>query len=418
MKAIDLKNIIKREKFITDLLQIDNCVIYFVGGINRDHILNKNSKDADIVVCGVPLWKVIETIKPHGKVNTDSANTGVIKLSLKHLPHIEDVDICLPRTEKSGKTARYNDFVINADHNLPIESDLIRRDFRFNAIAQNVLTDDWIDPLGGRDDIKQGIIRMISERAFKEDALRMLRAIKFSSRFGFNMTIDTLEAIKRNAYLINNAPKERILKEITDIFNRGDASIGLEMLRVTNLFEHIFGYKSAANYDLLLDIKLECDFFYVMLQRKDNDTPHTLTLYSKIYQNSLKGDNKMFKKLSILDKLFNTLKGLQLDNNLDKIIKIRILIADICMDGGYQLLLNSGIVPNFIKEELLNMENKNMPLTNNELSINGNDLISIGLKQGYQIGWWLKEIRTLIYKELLINDKSIILQYIKNVKQL
>ena len=163
--------------------------VYFVGGFVRDKIIGRENKDIDIEVHGISEEKLEEILSEFGTVNKFGSSFGVYAISGY------DIDIALPRSErKTG--VKHTDFEIVVDPFIGIKGAAKRRDFTMNAILEDVLAGELIDPHGGLEDIKAGIIRHVDEKTFIEDPLRVLRAAQFSARFGFEIAPETIELCK------------------------------------------------------------------------------------------------------------------------------------------------------------------------------------------------------------------------------
>jgi len=191
--------------------------IFLVGGAVRDIILGRPVKDIDILARGVKITELEKELKKLGEVNLVGKRFGVLKFLPKAmgLPRLDkigarndrkEIDIALPRTDFSFGTGVYRDFKVKYDPNLPVESDLERRDFTINAMAYNIYNGRIVDPFGGMGDLKKKIIRAVGkpEARFKEDYSRMLRAIRFSMQLGFKIETKTWEAIKKHIGHIND----------------------------------------------------------------------------------------------------------------------------------------------------------------------------------------------------------------------
>ncbi len=147
--------------------------IYSVGGAVRDTMLNKESKDLDLLITGLPLEDIETILSKYGRVDNVGKSFGVIKFNN---PETGELDIAIPRTEKANGEGGYKGFEVTSDHTLPIEADLSRRDYTLNAIAKDS-NGQIIDPYNGTEDIKNKIIRMVNPQAFAEDPLRLLRGM-------------------------------------------------------------------------------------------------------------------------------------------------------------------------------------------------------------------------------------------------
>ena len=189
--------------------------IYEVGGVVRDRLLglDVSSKDRDYLVTGISYDDLTSLLKPHGRVELVGKSFGVIKFTQFVRGEAHTFDIALPRKEHSTGVG-HRDFAVNFDPNLPIEDDLVRRDFTINAMAVALDNETIVDPLGGREDIAKRQLRMTSERSFEEDPLRMLRAVQFAARFEFSIEPTTFDSMKYHAGLIKSVSPERIAEEL------------------------------------------------------------------------------------------------------------------------------------------------------------------------------------------------------------
>ena len=221
--------------------------LYRVGGVVRDEILGVKSKDVDYLVTNVAfedLKKALEAISDKIVSTNVGESMQVIKAVIDGSE--EPYDFAIPRTEVYGGSGKHDDLQAFGDPSLPVEADISRRDITFNAIAKDVETGEYIDPYGGIEDIKTGRIKAVRDpkERFAEDPLRMLRAIQFANRFGFEIDPVTLDAIKENVDLIDNITGERILEEFKKAFTKGkyeSNSHFIDLLEKTGLGKHIFG---------------------------------------------------------------------------------------------------------------------------------------------------------------------------------
>lgn len=194
-------------QFILDTLQARKHQAFVVGGCVRDSILGKVPGDWDIATDAVP-----DEIK---RLFSKTIDTGI-----KH----GTVTIILDGSSYEVTTYRvdgeYLDFrkPESVTFTTSIEEDLSRRDLTINAIAYNP-TVGIVDPFGGIADIEAGIIRTVGDpdKRFNEDALRMLRAVRFSAQLSFAIDKSTLNSIEKNCRLIENISGERIRDELTKI---------------------------------------------------------------------------------------------------------------------------------------------------------------------------------------------------------
>ena len=123
-----------------------------------------------------------------------------------------------------------------------IEGDAFRRDFTVNALYYNIADFSIIDYTGGMADIEQGVLRLIGDpdTRFREDPVRMLRAVRFATKLGFRIEAETERPIKALAPLLGDIPPARLFDEMLKLFLGGSALDNFEMLRHYNLFEQLF----------------------------------------------------------------------------------------------------------------------------------------------------------------------------------
>ncbi|HKG45702.1 MAG TPA: HD domain-containing protein [Pyrinomonadaceae bacterium] len=202
-----------------------------VGGSVRDALMIGQPKDWDLEVYNLDAGRLRQILDQFGPVNVVGEAFTVYKLG-KHL------DVSIPRRErKSGRG--HKGFVIEGDPSMSIEEATRRRDFTINAMLQDPLTGELIDPFGGRRDIEQRVLRAVSEETFAEDSLRVLRAAQFAARFDFDIDPGTVELCR--AIDLSDLPAERIWGELEKLLLRAARpSIGLEWLRRLGAIEKLF----------------------------------------------------------------------------------------------------------------------------------------------------------------------------------
>jgi tRNA nucleotidyltransferase (CCA-adding enzyme) len=202
-----------------------------IGGCVRDALMGINPKDWDVEVYGVAPERVRDILDRFGPVNVVGEAFTVYKLGL-------DVDVSLPRRErKLGRGHRA--FVIEGDPFMSFAEASRRRDFTINAILQDPLTGEIIDPFEGRRDIEQGILRAVAAETFVEDSLRVLRAAQFAARFEFRIEPGTVELCR--TIDLSDLPAERIWGELEKMLLRAQRpSIGLGWLRALGVLEKLF----------------------------------------------------------------------------------------------------------------------------------------------------------------------------------
>ncbi|MBU1131691.1 HD domain-containing protein [Patescibacteria group bacterium] len=210
-KLKDEKGLLFLDSLFADLPELE---MYLVGGMVRDVIVrHPTSKDYDFVARNIPLKQLISSLKKYGSVDLEGKNFAVIKFYPKNKLLKEAVDIAIPRTEISKGTGAYRDVNAQADHTLPVNEDLSRRDLTINAIAWDMKNKNIIDPYGGQADLQNKIIRSVGNprERFQEDYSRMLRAIRFACRFDFKIEDNTWTALREMIMHLNDKAEIKIV---------------------------------------------------------------------------------------------------------------------------------------------------------------------------------------------------------------
>lgn len=201
----------------------------FVGGAVRDYILGKDASDIDIATSATP-----EQVKD---VFSNTIDVGIAHGTVLVLMNHEPIEVTTYRTESTYSDHRRPDEVMFVKS---LREDLQRRDFTMNALALT-LSGDLIDPFGGRIDLNDQLIRAVGnpDERFNEDALRMLRAVRFSSVLGFEIEKHTVMAISRNADKIRHVSIERIKVELDKLWKGMNAEKALLTIMDTGLSNHL-----------------------------------------------------------------------------------------------------------------------------------------------------------------------------------
>ncbi len=202
-----------------------------VGGCVRDELMGRQPKDWDLEVYGIEPARLRELLDQFGSVNVVGEAFTVYKLGA-HL------DISLPRHER--KTGRgHRAFFIEGDPNMTVGAAAARRDFTVNAILQDPLTGEIVDPFDGRDDLKDKTLRAVSPKTFPEDSLRVLRAAQFAARFEFQIDPETVDLCR--LIDLSDLPSERIWGEMEKLLLRAQKpSIGLKWLYELHVIDQLF----------------------------------------------------------------------------------------------------------------------------------------------------------------------------------
>ncbi|HYK20811.1 MAG TPA: HD domain-containing protein [Pyrinomonadaceae bacterium] len=202
-----------------------------VGGCVRDMLMGAQPKDWDLEVYELDPARLREILDQFGPVNVVGEAFTVYKLG-RHL------DVSIPRRErKSGRG--HKAFVIEGDPSMSVAEASRRRDFTINAILQDPLTTEILDPFDGRRDIERRRLRAVSADTFSEDSLRVLRAAQFASRFKFDVDAETVELCR--TIDLSDLPSERIWGELEKLLlQSAQPSVGLEWLRKLGVIEKLF----------------------------------------------------------------------------------------------------------------------------------------------------------------------------------
>ena len=187
--ALNDKNLLTAHK-IAELVTQSGGRVFYVGGYVRDSVMKRVSKDIDIEVHGLELSELVKILEALGQVQTMGASFEI--LNLKHY----QLDISLPEDVNGGtyKAA-------------------LRRDFTINALMQDVMTGEILDYFGGLADIRNKVIRAVSQKTFELDPLRVFRAARFASVLNFRLDDGTIKLASR--VKVDSLPCERVMNELS-----------------------------------------------------------------------------------------------------------------------------------------------------------------------------------------------------------
>jgi poly(A) polymerase len=249
MEGANAKSI---ESFVKDMIQGTQWAgkVFAVGGFVRDEIMGKTPKDLDVVVdkmqggieFAVWLAKKLGIYK-EGSNPVTFPRFGTAKVSLDGVIHKgvdftgEDLEAVMPRSEQYNDPNSRKPDVQYTD----LKGDAMRRDLTINAIYKDISTGQIYDPVGGVEDIKSKTIRtpINPDLIYTDDALRMFRVIRFATQYGWNLTPEVIEGIKRNLHRLGNTSKERIRDELNKILVTKDPARGMRMLKDTGLLPYV-----------------------------------------------------------------------------------------------------------------------------------------------------------------------------------
>ncbi|WP_244835393.1 CCA tRNA nucleotidyltransferase [Clostridium sp. BJN0001] len=428
-------------KYVLDTLSFNGFKAYLVGGCVRDFLLNIVPSDFDVTTNAKPndIKNIFKNVSLYGEKH---GTVGVIKDN-------KIVEVTTFRKDGCYLDSRHPQDVYFVDS---LKEDLKRRDFTINAMAYNE-KESLIDYFNGKNDIKNKIIRTVGEpkERFSEDALRMLRAVRFSAKLGFNIEENTYNAIKESYKSMKNISKERIQSEFSKILISDPKKI--DYLISTGLIDYIIPY------------------FKKVALVKQNNPYHVYDLYDHTIIACYNIENELYLRLTMLlhdigkvetkttdEKgishfynhpkvssflALNILKWLKYDNDtIDKVVKL-VTYHDSFLDSKKVIkkVLNKlglDLFKDLLKVQMadcmaqnLKMNEKRVKAVKNarfllneiledkecftlkDLNINGKDIINLGITDGKCIGKILNDVLNLVIKNPDLNNKDKIIKYIK-----
>jgi len=378
---------------------------YIVGGCVRDLILGLIPKDWDICTDAKPeqvielFTKTIPTGLQHGTI-TVSMGEGVEN-------HFEVTTFRVEGQYLDGRRPEEVSFVNS------VEEDLARRDLTINAIAYDPISNRLVDPYGGVNDLKSGIIKAVGDPnlRFQEDGLRIMRVARFAARFEYQVEENTIQGMKNNLATLGKVSKERIKDELCKTLMAKNPNIGLRLLAKTkilkivspliNFHPAIYAGRELMNKNEVHTRDIEFPWFGELETR-------LALLYldcvppEKIEQEliSLKFATKQIKRVMLLNELYWQYKNIRFKH--DELIykKFISLIKNNSIDE-WQYTLKQFI--NLIQplglriEEWLKQYDRIVVFSRKEMQINGDDLLALGVKPGPMI----KTILDTCYLQIL-----------------
>lgn len=367
--------------------------VYFVGGCVRDMLLQRPLHDVDLATSAYP--QEIKQIFPQ------TIDTGIEHGTVTVIYQKKAYEITTFRTESGYQDYRRPDKV---EFVRSLKEDLKRRDFTINALAMNA-QGEIIDLFAGMADLQHRQIRAVGVAAdrFHEDALRMLRAVRFQAQLNFTIEKQTLAGIQTNAALLSHIATERIREEFIKLMEGCNRQAGLISLYQTQLYRFCPGL---ATYD-----------FPKILQFATGQIADEATVWSFLaYLGQLKrAQVRPF------------LRQWKVANNNIKLVQAAIELLDNYQGSNWQLYIagqaataTAAQVLRLTRQqelaEQLIQQYQDLPLKSpHQLAINGQQIMQVlNLSPGPQIGQYLKQIQQSIVAGQLVNDYQTIVNYLKN----
>lgn len=430
---------------IISKLQEHGHEAYAVGGCVRDSILGRNPNDWDITTDALPC----DVKKMFSRTFDTGIEHGTVTVVINH----NNFEVTTYRIDGEYFDSRHPSEVTFTRN---LEEDLKRRDFTINALAYNK-KEGIVDKFNGIEDLEAGIIRAVGDpkKRFEEDALRMLRAVRFAAQLDFEIEENTYNAIKELAPTIKNISVERIREELLKLIesNNPRMIITLYELGLTKFFmpefdrimktdqQNIHHVYSVGEHTVVAMEKVESTrVLRLAMLCHDLGKPDCITfdddgtthfkghqeksaIITKEILKRLKFDNETIKKVVRLVEFHDERPGYNEKKIRKSIVKIGLeAFPELFAVKRADTLAQS----NYMREEKLESINvfesvyyeileKKDCVTKKDLMISGRDLIDIGIKQGPEIG----EVIDILFKEVVDeptkNDKEYLINRAKEL---
>lgn len=391
---------------IISIINSNGHEAYLVGGCVRDIIMGREPEDWDIATSATT-----DIIK---SIFNNTFDTGLKHGTVTVLYGDAKAEVTTYRKEAAYSDHRRPDFVIPTNS---LTEDLSRRDFTINSMAYH--PDQGLrDPFNGLEDIKNRIIRCVGDpfKRFSEDALRMLRAVRFSAQLGFDIEKNTLNAINEAAPTLAYVSMERIQTEINKILI-SPLPEKLALLWETRLSKTIFPEISQLDEDW-------CKYVRYFTRHKSRKNVLLTLLFitsfgdnaancARVILRRLKYDNATIREVSRLIESINSWGTLS-DRNLRKAVS----------EYGYEITEDTIAIIEVMKNpdetgdagdnsKYLNLQNKVKPL---KLAVSGLDLNKNLLINGSDINEMLTLLRLCVYEKPEINIPDVLLSIAQKIK--
>ena len=379
---------------------------FAVGGCVRDSLLKKTPTDWDITTDALP-----EDMK---KIFKKTFDTGIAHGTVTVLMDGVGYELTTYRIDGNYSDGRHPDSVSFSKN---LSEDLCRRDFTINAMAYSH-NKGIVDLFDGRKDLQNGIIRAVGDakKRFDEDALRMLRAVRFAAQLGFKIDDDTFEAIRERAKLLSKVSKERIFVELNKSLC-GDFAQNIKMVYTSGLYRYI-GKEFAKLDESIYDFyprkfpNKKHMYWAVFLENIENVEAVKKILFE------LKSDNATRNNTYLLVK---ELKNPLPSSDEDIRWSLHRIGADLFCD--YIEILRSDKKNKDILDKIDTIEDRyslimkeNHAYEISMLDITGKDLMDIGISKGPKIGEVLEFLLKKVIENPLNNEKSSLLRLAKEFK--
>lgn len=357
---------------------------YAVGGAVRDMVRGKTPDDIDFCTNATP--QEMLSLFPN------SIKTGIKHGTLTIPFRKEFYEVTTYRIDGKYSDGRHPD---NIAYSSNLREDLSRRDFTINALALSPDNNEIIDLFGGINDLNNKVIRTVgnADARFSEDALRMLRAIRFEAKLGFTLEENTRNAIKTNAYLIKNVSRERIFTELIKTLTSGGRNNALKTLSETGLWDEILPFVKNSRIVMngsVFSESVALTSFFILTDTPNKDCRETLL--------DLKTSNALLHDVLHLEESYRVFMKSIPTTDYEKRVFLSFVQKEY-ISSFFDTLLTIGSPYAELRDEYNEMIN--YPLSIKELAINGNDMINLGYN-----GHDVKNALNLALDEVLKDPKK------------
>ena len=383
-------NIPEYVRVVLDRLHSYGERAYIVGGSLRDMLLSQKPHDFDLASSAEPL-RVCEIFSDMHVIKTGLAH-GTVTVMSKGNP----IEITTFRVDGEYRDMRRPESVIFTRR---IEDDLSRRDFTVNAMAYNE-TDGLIDLFCGKEDLKNKVIRTVGDpyERFSEDALRIMRAFRFSAQLGFEIENKTLEAAGALAERLSLIAKERIFSELIKLICSPFAQKPLEQMRSFGVLSYVLNDYIPSDRVIKLLPLLERDEM-MRISAFFCDTDGDIARRELV---ALKASGRQRSASLIVD------ASKRKYSTREDIARLRARFSD---DAYFVLKLS--VMLGYSDSASLDLLSDGTPYSISQLAIGGNDLIALGYS-GREIGKTLSFLLDEVIKDPSINSKEKLVDKLKN----
>lgn len=358
-----------------------------VGGMVRDAVLGVESNDIDVLVTGMSMGEIIKTLSAHGMVKLAGKSYAVIKYTYNG----ETIDVAVPRSDAHVDGGGHKDVIVTTD-GVGLVEDLARRDFTINAMA---VTDGFVlvDPFGGLEDARRGLIRCVDESVFAMDPLRMLRAAVFAARFNFNIEAGTAALINKHCEWIRRVPGERYEKEIAKAHSaRASVKNLMFWMQTTGLYDAMFETQEKHVDVIKTTSQLTySDFFYLVLSNTRSP--------EKEYKWTMKGASNVFEEISAISRVVEVSPG------MDKVELRKTIQAALERAPS---VISSGVLWSICRDAMAGFAGRAYPKSRLDLAIGGGALLDIGVSNK-DIGRVQCELMSMVLSDTIKNDRRSLL---------